>query len=124
MFRFAKIDGSNFNLDEVGFVSIAAFDSGNDKVAVCLVNPKQLEEDFQPMSVEDCIDIIRDPEGEGHKFVEDGWVGGNPEDVDHWNVLLNVGEKARRVIALALVSGYSALRLCEYMSVVLPKKIK
>lgn len=111
MFRFAKPDGSSFNLNYTG--PIFAFDSGNDRIALCPGNWRIAlsNENSSALKIDDPALITWKGTTEEEGDVFEGV--GNPSQWDDWEVVMKIDEDQECIMQRALANAWVAFELCE-----------
>lgn len=113
MLRFAKPDGNSFNLDYTG--PICAFDSGNDRIALCpgdwKVEGQSDEARLFFRSVFPHTQILDTDEG----FLIKG--RGDPAQWDDWEIVINIDDAQKPLLQRALASAWCGISLAERLVV-------
>ena len=106
MFRFAKLDGTNFSLDDI--TSIGAFDS-NDRIVAKLVENTRHFHNVNRSKTDQDDDLL-------FKFAIEGTASSVPENVDDWEFCLNgFNEDQERIILRQIVIAWLAIAQTEYL---------
>lgn len=100
MFRFAKPNGEQLDLDYTG--PICVFTSGNDRIAVCPGEWTLEDEDRE---------TLHDEFGFVDTYPADRC--GDPARWDDWEIFANLSENQRPILQRAIASAWCAVALCE-----------
>lgn len=110
MISFKQLNGKSLNLDMVGQATIGAFLFDTELIAVCPINPKEIEnpDTFTPVTVKELFQNLENIDED--RF--DDWKSGDPTNWDDWQVVLkNISEKRQYLIQLFCANAWNAIEL-------------